>query len=161
MKTIRVRPAVAADTALVFALVVELAAYERLGHEVRSTPEMIGTALFGDRPRLFCDIVEQGGEAAGMALWFYNFSTFEGRHGLYLEDLYVRPAHRGAGLGKALLQRLARRCLDEDLARLQWSVLDWNEPSIAFYKAQGAEMLDAWTGCRVSGAALVRLAGSA
>ncbi len=161
MSAIRVRSAVAADTALVFALIVELAAYERLDHEVRSTPEMIGTALFGDRPRLFCDIVEHGGEAAGMALWFYNFSTFEGRHGIYLEDLYVRSDHRGAGLGKALLQRLARRCLDEDLARLQWSVLDWNEPAIAFYKAQGAEMLDEWTGCRVSGDALVRLAGPA
>ena len=161
MSAIRVRPAVAEDTALVFALIVELAIYEKLADAVVSTPEMIGAALFGGRPRIFCDIVEHGGEAAGMALWFYSFSTFEGRHGLYLEDLYVRPEHRGAGLGKALLQRLARRCLDEDLARLQWSVLDWNKPSIAFYKAQGAEMLDEWTGCRVSGDALVRLAGLA
>ncbi len=161
MTTIRVRPAVAADTALVFALVVELAAYERLEHEVGSTAEMIGAALFGDSPRLFCDIAEHGGEPAGMALWFYNFSTFAGRHGIYVEDLYVRPEHRGAGLGKALLQTLARRCLEEGLARLQWSVLDWNEPAIAFYKAQGAEMLAEWTGCRVSGDPLVRLAGSA
>ena len=161
MTTIRVRPAVAADMPLVFALIVELATYENLADAVSSTPAMIGTALFGERPRLFCDIVEHGREAAGMALWFYNFSTFEGRHGIYLEDLYVRPEHRGAGLGKALLQTLARRCLEEDLARLQWSVLDWNAPAIAFYKAQGAEMLDEWTGCRVSGDALVRLAGSA
>ena len=161
MSPIRVRPAVAEDAALVFALVVELATYENLADAVASTPEMIGTALFGAEPRVFCDVVEHGGEAAGMALWFYNYSTFEGRHGIYLEDLYVRPEHRGAGLGKALLQTLARRCLDEGLARLQWSVLDWNEPSIAFYKAQGAEMLDEWTGCRVSGDALVRLAGSA
>ena len=161
MNTIRVRPAVPSDTALVFALVVELAAYERLDHEVRSTPEMIGAALFGGAPRLFCEVVEHGGEAAGMALWFYNYSTFEGRHGLFVEDLYVRPGHRGAGLGKALLRTLARRCLDEGLARLQWSVLDWNAPAIAFYKAQQAEMLDEWTGCRVSGDALVRLAGSA
>ena len=161
MSTIRVRPAVAADTALVFALIVELATYENLADTVVSTPEMIAEALFGDAPRLFCDIVEHRGEAAGMALWFYNFSTFEGRHGIYLEDLYVRPDHRGAGLGKGLLQRLARRCLDEDLARLQWSVLDWNAPAIDFYKAHGAEMLDEWTGCRVSGDALVRLAGSA
>ena len=161
MTTIRVRPAVAADTALIFALIDELAAYENLADEVASTPEMIATALFGDGPRVFCDIVEHGGEAAGMALWFYNFSTFAGRHGIYVEDLYVRPQHRGAGLGKTLLQRLARRCLDEGLARLQWSVLDWNEPAIAFYRAQGAEMLDAWTGCRVSGDALVRLAGPA
>lgn len=161
MSTIRVRPAVAADTALVFALIVELATYENLADTVVSTPEMIAEALFGDTPRLFCDIVENRGEAAGMALWFYNFSTFEGRHGIYLEDLYVRPDHRGAGLGKGLLQGLARRCLDEDLARLQWSVLDWNAPAIDFYKAHGAEMLDEWTGCRVSGDALVRLAGSA
>ena len=161
MKTLEVRPATAADTVLIFALIVELAGYERLDHEVRSTPDMIGAALFCDAPRIFCDIVEHEGEAVGMALWFYNFSTFEGRHGIYLEDLYVRPAHRGAGLGKALLARLARRCVDERLARLQWSVLDWNEPSIAFYKAQGAEMLEDWTGCRVSGDALMRLAGSA
>lgn len=161
MSTILVRPAVAADTALVFALIVELAAYENLADAVASTPEMIATALFGDTPRLFCDIVERGGEAAGMAIWFYSFSTFEGRHGIYLEDLFVRPEHRGAGLGKALLQTLARRCRDEGLARLQWSVLDWNAPAIAFYKAQGAEMLDEWTGCRVSGDALVRLAGAA
>ena len=161
MTRIRVRPAVVADTALIFALIAELASYEKLADAVASTPEMIGTALFGDRPRAFCDIVEHGGEAAGMALWFYNFSTFEGRHGIYVEDLYVRPEHRGAGLGKALLQTLARRCLDEDLARLQWSVLDWNAPAIAFYEACGAEMLDEWTGCRVGREALVRLAGSA
>ncbi len=161
MKTVGIRPATAADTGLIFGLIVELATYERLGHEVRSTPETIGAALFGAAPRVFCDIVEHGGEAAGLALWFYNFSTFEGRHGIYLEDLYVRPEHRGAGLGKALLKRLARRCVDEELGRLQWSVLDWNDPSIAFYRAQGAEMLDDWTGCRVSGDALTRLAGPA
>ncbi len=161
MKTVGIRPATAADTGLIFGLIVELATYERLEHEVRSTPETIGAALFGAAPRVFCDIVEHGGEAAGLALWFYNFSTFEGRHGIYLEDLYVRPEHRGAGLGKALLKRLARRCVDEELGRLQWSVLDWNEPSIAFYRAHGAEMLDDWTGCRVSGDALTRLAGPA
>ncbi len=158
--TATVRPAVPADAALIHALVVELAVYERLAHEVRSTPESFAAALFGAAPRAFCDIVEWDGEAAGLALWFYNFSTFEGRHGLYLEDLYVRPAHRGRGLGRALLERLARRCRDEGLPRLQWNVLDWNEPALRFYRGLGAEMLDGWTGCRVTGDALARLAGA-
>jgi diamine N-acetyltransferase len=103
-------------------------------------------------------MVEWDGQAVGLALWFYNFSTFEGRHGIYLEDLYVRPEHRGRGLGRALLEHLARRCVDEGLTRLQWSVLDWNAPAIGFYRGLGAEMLDAWTGCRVDGEALVQLA---
>jgi GNAT superfamily N-acetyltransferase len=153
-----IRPATPDDAALIHALIRELADYERLAHAVRSTPEMIGEALFGPAPRVFCDIAEAAEGPAGLALWFYDFSTFEGRHGIYLEDLYVRPAARGQGLGKALLQRLARRCRDEGLTRLQWSVLDWNAPAIAFYRALGAEMLGEWTGCRVSGAALVQLA---
>ena len=159
MRTV-VRPALPADAALIHALVMDLAVYERLAHEVRSTPDDFALALFGDRPRAFCDIVEWDGEAAGLALWFYSFSTFEGRHGLYLEDLYVRPEHRGRGLGRALLEGLARRCVAEGLTRLQWSVLDWNEPSIGFYRALGAEMMDSWTGCRVAGDALARLAGA-
>ncbi len=158
--TAAVRPAIPADAALIHALVVELAAYERLAHEVRSTPASLAAALFGDAPRAFCDIVEWDGQAAGLALWFYNFSTFEGRHGLYLEDLYVRPEHRGRGLGRALLERLARRCVAEGLPRLQWNVLDWNEPAIGFYRGLGGEMLDDWTGCRVTGDALARLAGA-
>ena len=153
-----IRPATPADAPLIHALIRELAHYERLSHAVRSTPEMIGEALFGPVPRVFCEIAEAAEGLAGLALWFYNFSTFEGRHGIYLEDLYVRPAARGQGLGKALLQRLARRCRDEGLTRLQWIVLDWNAPSIAFYRALGAEMLDGWTGCRVTGDALARLA---
>ncbi|WP_237479587.1 GNAT family N-acetyltransferase [Lichenibacterium dinghuense] len=157
--TISTRPAAPADAALIHALVLELAAYERLAHEVRSTPGDFAAALFGDAPRAFCDIAELDGQGAGLALWFYNFSTFEGRHGIYLEDLYVRPEHRGRGLGRALLERLARRCRDEGLKRLQWSVLDWNEPSIDFYRGLGAEMMDDWTGCRVTGDALARLAG--
>jgi diamine N-acetyltransferase len=122
---------------------------------------MIAGALFGPAPRVFCDIAEWHGQPAGFALWFYNFSTFRGRHGIYLEDLFVRPAQRGHGLGKALLAHLARRCVTENLARLEWSVLDWNTPSIDFYKAQGAVMLDGWTTCRVTGEALWRLADQA
>jgi diamine N-acetyltransferase len=153
-----IRPARPDDAALVFALVRELADYERLTHEVDATQEMIRGALFGPNPRIFCDIAEWHGEPVGFALWFYNFSTFRGRHGIYLEDLYVRPSARGHGLGKALLGNLAKRCIAENLARLEWSVLDWNEPSIAFYKQQGAVLLDDWTICRVTDGALWRLA---
>ena len=153
-----IRAAVPTDAPLVHALIGELADYERRTHELRSTPDMIAEALFGPVPRVFCDIAEGSGGPAGFALWFYSFSTFEGRHGIYLEDLYVRPPARGLGFGRALLARLARRCRDEGLARLGWSVLDWNAPAIGFYRAQGAETLDDWTGCRLSGAALERLA---
>jgi diamine N-acetyltransferase len=158
MSDMTIRSAKPADAALIFALVRELAEYEQLSHAVDATEPMIAEALFGDAPRAFCDIAEWKGEACGLALWFYNFSTFRGRHGIYLEDLFVRPSFRGHGLGKALLANLARRCVAENLARLEWSVLDWNEPSIAFYKAQGAELLDGWTTCRVSDQALWRLA---
>ena len=156
-----IRPARPADAALVFALIRELAEYERLSGDVDATQEMIAQALFGAAPRVFCDIAEWHGEPVGFALWFYNYSTFRGRHGIYLEDLFVRPSARGHGLGKALLANLARRCVAEQLARLEWSVLDWNEPSIDFYKMQGAELLDGWTTCRVTDAALWRLADQA
>lgn len=152
-----IRPAAPADAALIFALVSELAAYEKLSHEVRSTPATLAAALFADAPRAFCDIAEWEREPAGLALWFYDFSTFEGRHGLYLEDLFVRPAFRGHGIGGALLRHLAARCAAENLGRLSWSVLDWNTPSIDFYRARGAEFMDGWTTCRVTGAALARL----
>ena len=146
---------------LVLGFVRELAEYEKLSHEVEATEAMIADALFGSDPRLFCAIAEWNGEPVGFAVWFLNFSTFSGRHGVYLEDLYVRPSHRGKGLGKALLVYLAKECVDNGWSRLQWAVLDWNAPSIAFYKSLGAVMLDDWTLCRVSGAALSRLAGSA
>ena len=155
---IEIRAARLGDSALVYALVRELAVYEELLHAVDATEAMISEALFGQNPRAFCDIVSWNGEDAGLALWFYNFSTFRGRHGIFLEDLFVRPAFRGKGLGKALLQHLAKRCVSEGLARFEWSVLDWNEPSIKFYKAMGAEMMEGWTGCRVSGDALAKLA---
>jgi len=157
---IRIRRAETKDCALVYGLIRDLAVYEKLLDQVDATEAMIGDALFGENPRAFCEIVSWNGEDAGFALWFYNFSTFRGKHGLFLEDIFVNPDYRGWGLGKALLKHLAQRCVDEGLARFEWSVLDWNEPSIAFYKAMGAEMLDAWTGCRVSGAALTRLAAA-
>ena len=162
--TAHVRAARPGDAGLIFQFIRELAEYEHLQDEVVATPAQIDEALFGDAQKDFCDLVEWRGpdgtlHPAGFAVWFYNFSTFQGRHGIYLEDLYVRPAFRGHGLGKRLLQTLAARCMAEGLTRLQWNVLDWNAPSIAFYKAQGARMQEEWTGCRVEGEALVRLAG--
>jgi len=145
----------------VFSLIRELAAYEKLSHEVEATEAMIADALFSDSPRLYCEIAEWNGEVAGFAVWFLNCSTFAGRFGIYLEDLFVRPAFRGNGIGKALLAHLAKTCVDNGWARLQWSVLDWNAPSIAFYKSLGAVMMDEWTLCRVSGLALDALAGKA
>jgi len=153
-----IRPARPGDAALILGFVRELAEYERLLHEVEATVEDLETALFGPQPRVFCDIAEWEGEPAGFALWFYNFSTFRGRHGLYLEDLYVRPALRGCGIAMALMRRLARRCLDEGLGRFEWWVLDWNEPAIRFYRRIGAEPMDEWTVQRVTGEALRKLA---
>ena len=152
-----IRPSEPDDAPLIFAFVRELADYERLSHEVVATAEDIRAALFGPEPRVFCDIAEWEGAPAGFALWFYNFSTFRGRCGIYLEDLYVRPAHRGRGLGKALLARLARRCREQGLARLEWAVLDWNAPSIAFYESLGARPNSEWTVYRLSDDALETL----
>jgi GNAT superfamily N-acetyltransferase len=153
-----IRPARSGDAGLVTQFVRELAEYEKLEQEVETTGAMIGAALFGPNPRVFCDIAEWDGEPVGNALWFLNFSTFSGRSGIYLEDLFVRPAFRGRGIGKALMAHLARRCVAEGWARFEWSVLDWNAPSIAFYKSIGAQLKDEWTICRVSGEALAKLA---
>lgn len=155
---IRIRPARREDGALVASFVRELADYERLSHEVEASEEMLVEALFGPSPRVFCDIAESDGAPAGFALWFYTFSSFRGRHGLWLEDIFVRPQYRGQGLGKALLVHLARRCMEQGLGRFEWSVLDWNAPSIAFYEAQGATIMQEWKICRMSGAALEKLA---
>lgn len=141
-------------------LVCELAEYEKLLHEVDTTEKMLADALFGENPRLFCELAEWNGEVAGFAVWFINFSTFSGRSGIYLEDLFVRPALRSKGIGKALLSHLAKECVANNWSRLQWSVLDWNEPSIAFYKSLGAVMMDEWTVCKVAGPALTALAGA-
>jgi GNAT superfamily N-acetyltransferase len=156
--SLSLRAARPADAALVLELVRELSEYERLAHEVDATEAGFREALFGERPRVFAEIAEWDGEPAGFALWFYNFSTFRGRHGIYLEDLFVRPDYRGRGIGRALLQRLAGKCVDENLARLEWWVLDWNEPALEFYRSIGAVPMDEWTVQRVTGQALLDLA---
>jgi GNAT superfamily N-acetyltransferase len=143
---------------MIYGFIRDLAEYEKLLHEVVATEADIARDLFGPAPRAFCDIAEVGGEPAGFALWFYNYSTFAGRHGIYLEDLFVKPQARGQGAGKALLANLARRCVAEGLARLEWSVLDWNAPSIAFYDSLDAAAMDEWTVRRLTGEALARLA---
>ena len=149
------------QTALILSLIRELADYENLLHEVEATEPMIDAALFGEHPRLFCEIANWSGEPVGFAVWFSNFSTFSGRHGIYLEDLFVRPAYRGKGIGKALLGHLAALCVESGWTRLQWSVLDWNAPSIAFYKSIGAVLMEDWTLCRLRGPALAKLAKAA
>jgi GNAT superfamily N-acetyltransferase len=155
-----IRSAIPADAGLVLTFIRELAEYEKLLHEVEACEDDIARDLFGEQPRVFCEIAEWGGEPVGFALWFYTYSTFQGRHGLYLEDLFVRPAQRGRGIGKVLLANLARRCLDEGLGRLRWWVLNWNEPSIAFYRSLGADARPEWTTFDLSGEALRRLAQS-
>jgi len=158
--TSTIRPARPDDVPVILDLVRGLAAYEKLEHKVEATGDGIAAALFGPSPRVFCDLAEAEDQVAGFALWFYSFSTFVGRHGIYLEDLFVRPEFRGKGLGKALIRHLALRCTEENLGRLEWSVLDWNEPAIQFYRAQGARLLDDWTMCRVEGDALRTLGGA-
>jgi GNAT superfamily N-acetyltransferase len=152
-----IRAARPADSALIFALVCELAEYEKLA--VDASEQAISAALFCDQPRLFCDIAEWQSEPAGFTTWFLNYSTFRGSHGIYIEDLFVRPAYRGRGLGKGLMASLARRCIEQGYGRCDWAVLDWNAPSIAFYKSIGAQVLDEWRICRLSGQALMRFAG--
>ncbi len=156
--TLSIRPAIASDASLIFRFIRELAEYERLAHEVDATEDDIAKALFSPNPRVFADVAEWEGEPAGFALWFYNFSTFRGRHGIYLEDLFVRPELRSKGIDRALLRHLARRCAAEGLARLEWWVLDWNEPALKVYRSIGAMPMDEWTVQRVTGEALQRLA---
>jgi len=156
--SIRIASARPDQIGLIYSLIRELAEYEKLLHEVEATEAGIGAALFCDNPRLFCEIAEWNGEPVGFTVWFLNFSTFSGRYGIYLEDLFVRPAFRGKGIGKALLADLARTCVKNGWSRLQWSVLDWNAPSIAFYKSLGAVLMDEWTVCRLNGPALAALA---
>ena len=152
--SLTIRAARPEDGALIFALVRELADYEKLLVEVDASEEKIAATLFAPEPRLYCDIAEWDGKAAGFAVWFLNYSTFRGRHGIYVEDIFVLPAFRQRGIGKALMARLAQRCVDEGYARFEWAVLDWNAPSLAFYKSIGAQVLNEWRICRLSGAAL-------
>jgi GNAT superfamily N-acetyltransferase len=156
--SLTIRPARSGEAGLVLGFICELAAYEKLSHEVDATEELLDAALFGENARVHCDVAEWEGKPVGFALWFYSFSTFRGRHGIYLEDLFVRPENRGRGIGKALLVELARRCTKEGLPRLEWWVLHWNTPSIDVYRRLGAVFMDDWTRCRLSGEALTRLA---
>jgi GNAT superfamily N-acetyltransferase len=153
-----IRPAVPADVDRLVALVRELADYERSLDQVVLTSEQLAAALFGPSPALFCHVAEDSGTVVGMALWFLNFSTWRGTHGVYLEDLYVQPAARGAGHGRALLASLAAVARDNGYSRLEWAVLDWNEPAIGFYRSLGAEPMDEWTTWRLTGDALHALA---
>ncbi|MBS0590084.1 MAG: GNAT family N-acetyltransferase [Proteobacteria bacterium] len=146
------------DAAAIHALICELADYEKLRHEVDASAADIERDLFGSNPRVFAQIAEYDGAVVGFALWFYNYSTFRGRHGIYLEDLFVRPTFRGKGIGKALIVNLAQRCVTEGLPRFQWQVLDWNTPSIEFYASLGAKTTPEWLGCRVEGETLKKLA---
>ena len=157
--TVIIRPAVPADAALIHGFVRALADYEKLLHEVEASEADLAQHLFGDSPRLFCDIAESDGAPVGFAIWFYNYSTFRGRHGIYLEDLFVVPEARGLGAGKALLRRLAQRCEEQGLARLEWAVLDWNAPSIAFYDSLGATAQTDWIIRRLTGEPLKAMAG--
>jgi GNAT superfamily N-acetyltransferase len=160
-RALSIRPAIPADLPLIAELIRALADYEQLAHEVRFDDAVLGERLFGARPYAEVLIGEVDGKPQGFALFFHNFSTFEGRPGIYLEDLFVRPEARGSGLGKALLAKLAALAVERDCARLEWSVLDWNEPAIGFYRGLGARMMDAWTVMRVDGAALAKLGAEA
>ena len=154
----RIRPAVEADAPLVLALIRELAAYERLAGEVSATEADIREALFGPTPSAEAVMAEVEGRPVGFALFFHSFSTFAGKRGLYLEDLYVRPEHRGRGVGRRLLRHLARLARERGCRRFEWAVLDWNEPAIRSYRRAGAVPMDGWTVYRVTGVALDRLA---
>ena len=156
-----IRSATPADLPLIAELISALAAYERLADQVRFDEAALGDKLFGPRPYAEVLIGEAERKPMGFALFFHNFSTFEGRPGIYLEDLFVRPEARGAGLGKALLAELARIAVARDCARLEWAVLDWNEPAIEFYGSLGARPMDEWTVMRVDGPALAALADEA
>ncbi|MCQ4042846.1 GNAT family N-acetyltransferase [Streptantibioticus rubrisoli] len=159
-----IRAATTADIPAIHAMIRELADYERSLDDARATPEQLQDALFGEHPAAFALVAEEptgsGLRTVGFALWFRNYSTWTGTHGVYLEDLYVRPEARGAGHGKALLAELARICVERGYERFEWSVLDWNEPSIGFYKSLGAVPMDEWTVHRLTGEPLRALAST-
>jgi len=155
---LKIRPAQVEDCALILSFIMELAVYEKLEHEVIATPEILAETLFGPKPYAEVLIAEYEGKAVGYALFFHSFSTFNGRPGIYLEDVYVQPALRGKGIGKAVMSYLAKLAIARQCARFEWSVLDWNAPSIAFYRSIGAQPMDGWTVQRVTGPALNALA---
>jgi len=149
-----IRPARKEEVGIVLQLIHDLAHYEKAPNEVEATERELLATIFSDEPRVFCDLVEVDGVIAGMAIWFLNYSTWQGKHGIYLEDLFIKPEFRGRGYGKALLQHLARICEEKGYGRFQWWVLDWNSPAIEFYRSLGAVAMDEWTVYRVSGDAL-------
>ncbi len=153
----KIRPARIDESGKILELIKELADYEKASHEVAATELEIKATIFAENPKVHCDFVEVDGVIAGMAIWFLNYSTWQGKHGIYLEDLYVKPEFRGRGYGKALLQYLAALCNKRGYGRFQWWVLDWNSPAIEFYRALGAEAMSEWTVYRVSGDALKEL----
>jgi GNAT superfamily N-acetyltransferase len=157
----RIRPAESHDVPRILELILDLATYERAAAEMRATEDQLRAALFGPMPAVYALVAEVDGRIVGFALYFLNFSTWEGTHGIYLEDLYVEPAHRGTGLGKALLVALAALARERGYARVEWWVLDWNQSSIDFYTRLGAVPMKDWTVFRLSGSALEQVAGSA
>ncbi len=152
-----IRPATKTDLPAIMQLIHDLALYEKAPEQVETNEAEIGVALFADAPKVFCSIADHDGEVVGIAIWFLNFSTWQGKHGIYLEDLFIKPEHRGNGYGLAMLKQLATICNERGYGRFQWWVLDWNSPAIEFYKSQGAVAMDEWTVYRVSGEALKRL----
>ena len=150
----KIRPAVREEVGVVLQLIHDLAHYEKAPNEVEATEKELLSTIFSADPKVFCEVVEVDGDIAGMAIWFLNYSTWQGKHGIYLEDLFIKPEYRGRGYGKALLQHLARICDEQGYGRFQWWVLDWNSPAIEFYKSLGAVAMDEWTVYRVSGQAL-------
>ncbi|NCV84201.1 MAG: GNAT family N-acetyltransferase, partial [Actinobacteria bacterium] len=153
----KIRPSRKDEALIILQLIKDLAEYEKAPNEVKATEREIIETIFSDNPKVFCDFVEVDGDIAGMAIWFLNYSTWQGKHGIYLEDLYVKPEYRGRGYGKALLQHLASICNERGYGRFQWWVLDWNSPAIEFYRSLGAEAMSEWTVYRVSGLPLRRL----
>lgn len=153
----KIRPARQEEVGVVLQLIHDLAVYEKAPNEVEATENELLETIFSSDPKVFCDLVEVDGEIAGMAIWFLNYSTWQGKHGIYLEDLFIKPEYRGRGYGKALLKHLAKICDDKGYGRFQWWVLDWNSPAIEFYRSLGAVAMDEWTVYRVSGAPLKEL----
>jgi GNAT superfamily N-acetyltransferase len=151
---LKIRPAKIQEVGEVLQLIQDLAIYEKAPEQVEASKEDLLNTIFASDPRVFCDLVEVDGQIAGMAIWFLNYSTWQAKHGIYLEDLFIKPEYRGRGYGKALLKHLAKICDEKGYGRLQWWVLDWNSPAIEFYKSLGAEAMDEWTVYRTSGKAL-------
>jgi GNAT superfamily N-acetyltransferase len=151
---LKIRPAKSEEVGEVLQLIQDLATYEKAPEQVEASKQDLLNTIFVKDPRVFCDLVEVDGQVAGMAIWFLNYSTWQAKHGIYLEDLFIKPEYRGRGYGKALLKHLAKICDEKGYGRLQWWVLDWNSPAIEFYKSFGAEAMDEWTVYRTSGQAL-------